>query len=63
MSTMNIQLLYLLYLYNKYENVCLSVQLFLDHFETDLDALWHKVAFSSCEGFNSIIFLIGGFNN
>ena len=29
--------------------VCLLVHLFLGHFETDLDALWHKVYFCSCE--------------
>ena len=38
-----------LYLY-KYENVCLficlSVHVFLGHFETDRDSLWHKLFFS-----------------
>ena len=34
----------MLYLYlNKYDNVC--VHLFLGHYETDWDPLWHNVAF------------------
>ena len=33
-----------LYLY-KYENVCLSAHVFLGHFETDWETLWHKAAF------------------
>ena len=30
---------------NVYLSVCLFVHLFIGHFESDLDALWHKVAF------------------
>ena len=35
-----------LYLYkNTKMSVCLSVQVFLGHFETDWETLWHKLAF------------------
>ena len=48
-----------LYLY-KYENVCLSVCLFvtafLGHFETDWDTLWHIVSFYPREGSKTIVF-------
>ena len=44
-----------LYLY-KYKNVCVCMcvcvcfRVFLGHFETRLDTLWHKVAFCSRKG-------------
>ena len=42
--------------YYKYENVCLSVHLFLCQFKTDWDTLWHKVALCSWEGSKTTIF-------
>ena len=48
-----------LYLY-KYENVCLSVclfvRVFLSHLESDWDTLWHNGSFRSRKGSKTIIF-------
>ena len=44
-----------LYLY-KYENVCLSVRVFLGHLESDSDTLWQKVCFRPRKGPKTIKF-------
>ena len=46
-----------LYVY-KYEkfNLCMSVRVFLGHFETDWDSLWHKVDLYPWEGSKAVIF-------
>ena len=55
------------HLFSTYMNtkmfVCLCVRVFLRHFETNWDTLWHKVAFWPWEGFNTKIYLIGAFIN
>ena len=38
-------------------SVCLSVHVFLGHFETDWETLWHIIAFCSWECSKKIIFL------
>ena len=46
----------IIYTVTKYDNVCLFVRSFLNHFETHWGALWHKVAFWSRKGSKTTIF-------